>query len=62
MESLGRRYRNAGYADTHFPCKLWESGSNGLTLSKFEWDRDSKIMMYGQWDMKYGETLTTKVK
>ncbi|MBQ4536423.1 MAG: class I SAM-dependent methyltransferase [Lachnospiraceae bacterium] len=49
---------SADYADTHFPCNLWDAGANGITLSKFEWDRKSKIMLYGQKDFTYGEELT----
>lgn len=49
---------SADYADTHFPCSLWEAGQSGLTLSRFEWDRKSKILLYGQNDFAYGDTLT----
>ncbi|SFR91323.1 class I SAM-dependent methyltransferase [Anaeromicropila populeti] len=52
---------SADYADTHFPCSLWDAGSNGLTLSKFEWDRESNIMLYGQEDYKYGTILNKPV-
>ncbi len=27
---------NGSYAQTHFPCKLWNAGEKGLTLSAFE--------------------------
>jgi SAM-dependent methyltransferase len=43
------------YADTHFPCKLWDAGEKGLTLSQFNWNRDTRIMLYGQLDYKYGK-------
>ena len=49
---------SADYADSHFPCDLWSTGENGITLSKFEWDKDSQIMLYGQNDFVYGEVLT----
>ena len=49
---------SADYADTHFPCNLWDAGEIGITLSKFEWDRKSQIMLYGQNDFAYGECLT----
>jgi len=52
---------NAGYADTHFPCQLWDAGTKCLTLSKFEWDKDTKIMMYGQLDYAYGTNLPKPV-
>lgn len=48
---------NAGYADSHFPCQLWDAGEKGLTLSKFEWDKNSRILLYGQIDTLYGEEL-----
>lgn len=27
---------SADYADAHYPCKLWDCGKNGVTLSAFE--------------------------
>lgn len=45
------------YADTHFPCKLWDAGENGITLSEFEWDKETCRMLYGQLDYSYGEIL-----
>lgn len=52
---------NADYAVTHFPCKLWDEGEKCLTLSKFEWDSETKIMLYGQLDYPYGEPLPKPV-
>lgn len=49
---------SADYADTHFPCNLWDAGQNGITLSRFEWNKESQIMLYGQNDFAYGELLT----
>ena len=49
---------SADYADTHFPCNLWDAGENGVTLSRFEWDKESQIMLYGQKNFTYGEPLT----
>lgn len=48
---------NADYAEHHFPCQLWDAGEKCLTLSKFEWDKGTKIMLYGQADYPYGQTL-----
>lgn len=48
---------NAEYADCHFPIQLWDSGENGLTLSKFEWDKETRIMLYGQQDYHYGKPI-----
>ena len=38
---------NGSYAQTHFPCKLWDVGEKGLTLSAFEWEKDRKTLIYG---------------
>lgn len=45
------------YAAGHFPCKLWEEGEKGLTLSGFQWNPETKTMLYGQLDYLYGSTL-----
>lgn len=45
---------NGSYADTHFPCQLWDAGEKGLTLSRFEWDLETRILLYGQKDFSYG--------
>ena len=48
---------NGSYAQTHFPCKLWDAGEKGLTLSAFEVGEDRKTLIYGQVDYMYGEAL-----
>lgn len=48
---------NGSYAESHFPCKLWDAGEKGLTLSNFEWDAKTKTLIYGQTDYFYGEAL-----
>ncbi len=48
---------NGSYAETHFPCKLWDSGEKCLTLSNFEWNSETKTLIYGQLDYHYGEAL-----
>ena len=45
------------YADAHFPVRLWDSGSNTLSLSEFDWDREKRIMLFGNCDIAYGEVL-----
>lgn len=49
---------SADYADTHFPCNLWDAGTKGITLSRFEWEPNTQILLYGQNDFAYGEALT----
>ncbi len=48
---------NGGYADSHFPCRLWDAGEKCLTLSAFEWNRETRILLYGQVDYAYGAPL-----
>lgn len=52
---------SADYADTHFPCNLWDMGNSGITLSRFEWDNETQMLLYGQNDFGYGEILTKPV-
>ena len=35
---------NGSYSQTHFPCKLWDAGEKGLTLSAFEWEKDQESL------------------
>ena len=39
---------NGSYADQHFPCRRWDAGKKCLTLSAFEWDRETHVLLYGQ--------------
>lgn len=48
---------NGDYADRHFPMNNWEYGENSLALSKFEWDADKRIMLFGGADLPYGQPL-----
>lgn len=64
LKSDGKHFMdimNADYAEHHFPCQLWDAGEKCLTLSKFEWDKKDKIMMYGQLDYMYDEPLAKPV-
>ena len=49
---------NGSYAQAHFPVKLWEAGEHSLSLSEFDWDPDTHIMMFGNQDFAYGEPVT----
>ncbi|MBP3367622.1 MAG: class I SAM-dependent methyltransferase [Treponema sp.] len=52
---------NADYAAHHFPLKLWDAGEKCLTLSQFEWNAETNIMLYGQLDFRYGAPLEKPV-
>ncbi len=49
--------QSGDYANAHFPQRLWEAGTHGLTLSAFNWNPDTRICLYGQLDFSYGEPL-----
>ncbi len=64
LKSNGKHFMdimNGSYAVTHFPSKLWDAGEKCLTLSKFEWDSDTKTLIYGQLDFPFGEPLSEPV-
>ena len=44
-------------SDYSFPCRLWEAGEKCLTLSQFEWNNKTRILLYGQCDYPYGQPL-----
>ena len=41
-----------------FPVRLWEAGDQAVSLSEFDWNPDTRIMMFGNQDFAYGETMT----
>ena len=64
LKSGGKHFMdimNGDYATTHFPCKLWDAGEKCLTLSNFEWNEETKTLIYGQLDFPYGEALPMPV-
>lgn len=48
---------NAEYADLHFPLKTWDSGTNSISLSEFDWDKEKRIMLYGGQELRLGELI-----
>ena len=60
LKKVGRSFmdiQSGDYADAHFPQKLWDAGDKALTLSNFEWDKKTRIMLYSQLDYSYGKIL-----
>lgn len=45
---------NAEHAEHFFPKMNWEAGEKALALSKFEWDKENRRMLFGGWDIPYG--------
>lgn len=57
LKSGGKHYMdicNAEHAEHYFPKLNWEAGEKALTLAKFEWDEKTRRMLYGGWDVPYG--------
>ena len=60
FDVIGRALKNQGqhvcdlvcgdYVETHFPVKLWEAGEKSISLSEFEWDPKTRIMIFGNQD------------
>ena len=46
------------YAETHFPVKLWDAGEKAISLSEFDWDPKTRVMMFGNQDFSYGEAIS----
>jgi len=44
----------AEHAEHFFPTKRWEEGQKTLALSQFEWDKETRRMLYGGWNIPYG--------
>lgn len=45
---------NAKHAEYFFPKKGWEIGEKSLALSQFEWNKETKRMLFGGWDIPFG--------
>lgn len=46
------------YADAHFPVRLWEAGEHSVSLSEFDWNPETRIMLFGNQDVPYGSTMS----
>lgn len=58
LKSGGKHFMdicNAEHAEHYFPRCGWEIGEKALALSKFEWDHEARRMLYGGWDIPYGQ-------
>jgi SAM-dependent methyltransferase len=57
LESGGKHFMdicNAEHAEYFFPRLGWEIGEKALALSKLEWNKETRRMLYGGWDIPYG--------
>ena len=46
------------YAEVYFPVKLWDAGEHTISLSEFDRNPDTRIMMFGNQDFAYGEAMS----
>jgi SAM-dependent methyltransferase len=57
LKKGGKHYMNicnAEYAETHFPMRWWEVGEKQLSLPEFHWDKETRRMLYGGWELRFG--------
>lgn len=45
---------NAEHAERYFPRTNWEIGENALALAQFDWDKKTRRMLFGGFDIPYG--------
>ena len=45
---------SAAHAEKYFPKTNWEIGEKALALAQFDWDADTRRMVYGGADIPYG--------
>lgn len=46
---------NAEHAEHFFPKNCWDMGANALSLSEFDWDREKRRMLFGGYEIVFGE-------
>jgi len=46
---------NAEHAEHFFPKRHWDIGKTTLSLPTFDWDKQSRRMLFGGWSLTFGE-------
>lgn len=57
LKSGGKHFMdvcNAEHAQTYFPKTNWEIGEKSIALAQFDWDAETRRMLYGGCDIPYG--------
>lgn len=52
---------NAEHAEQFFPKRHWQIGSKILALPEFDWDKEKRRMIYGGWEIPFGEVAQRPV-
>lgn len=58
LKSGGKHFMdicNAEHAEIYFPKRHWETGDKALALAEFDWNPETRRMLFGSWDILYGE-------
>jgi hypothetical protein len=45
---------NADHAEHYFPKTNWELGEQAIALAQFDWDKNTRRMQFGSYDIPYG--------
>ncbi len=48
---------NAEHAEHFFPKRHWEIGTTTLSLPIFDWDKENRRMLFGEWEVPFGEVV-----
>ncbi len=48
---------NADHAEFYFPKRHWEIGTTTLSLPIFDWDKENRRMLFGEWEVPFGEVV-----
>lgn len=46
---------NAEHAEHFFPKRHWEIGSKTVSLPEFDWDKETRRMLFSQWEIPLGQ-------
>lgn len=46
---------NAEHAEKFFPKRHWEIGAAAVSLPMFDWDKENRRMLFGEWEIAFGE-------
>ena len=48
---------NAEHAELYFPKRHWDIGTTTLSLPIFDWDKENRRMLFGEWEIPFGEVV-----
>lgn len=58
LKSGGKHFMdvcNAEHAEMYFPKRHWDAGEKALALAEFDWNPETRRMLFGDWNIVYGE-------